>query len=66
MRRKRRKLLSISVSESDIEHEYVGTASDGTIWKEMAQDSKSGRIQVHNIFREVSGPTGYAKRHVIT
>jgi len=32
----------------------------------MAQGSKPGRIQVHDIFREVSGPTIYSKRHIIT
>ena len=38
---------------------------DGTMWKKLQEGSTPGRLPVHNIFKEMSGPTAYAKRHIM-
>ncbi|XP_049811936.1 uncharacterized protein LOC126259307 [Schistocerca nitens] len=40
------------------------TAKDGTVWKIVSVGSNAGRLQSHNILRERSGPTSYAKRKI--
>ena len=41
-------------------------ASDGTEWKQILVDKCSaGRRSEQNILREISVPTGHAKRHVL-
>lgn len=62
---KRKKLLLSSESESDVEDQCIETATDGTVWQEIEEGSTPGRAPIHNIFREVAGPTGYAKRNII-
>ena len=39
--------------------------TDGIIWKEIDANPKPDRISVQNIFRDMSGPTEYAKRHIM-
>lgn len=41
------------------------TAADGTIWQQMKDVPIRGKTQTHNIFREMSGPTAYAKRNIM-
>ena len=62
---KRSRLLLSSESESDIKGQHIKIASDETVSEKIEEISKLGRTPVHNIFREVFGPTGYAKRHVM-
>nr|XP_036218160.1 uncharacterized protein LOC106623612 [Bactrocera oleae] len=38
---------------------------DGTMWKKLKEGSTPGRLSVLNIFKEMSGPTAYAKRHIM-
>lgn len=38
---------------------------DGTVWQRITEGSDRGRAPVYNIFKEISGPTGYAKRNII-
>lgn len=54
-----------SECETDIEDQRIETEADGTVWEEIDGSPKLGRILVHNIFREMSGPTGYSKRHIM-
>ena len=60
---KRKRVLLTSESETDIEDQRIKTAADGTIWEEIDGSPKPGRIPEHNIFRDMSGPIEYAKRH---
>jgi hypothetical protein len=39
-------------------------AVDGTIWKKLEVGRSSGR-PIHTIFKDIAGPTGYAKRNVM-
>ena len=43
----------------------IETSIDGTIWQKIQNESEPGRSQCHNIFKEKSGPTGYAKRNIM-
>uniref|UniRef100_A0A1A9VH47 PiggyBac transposable element-derived protein domain-containing protein n=1 Tax=Glossina austeni TaxID=7395 RepID=A0A1A9VH47_GLOAU len=51
-------------SESENEEE-IETAMDGTVWKKIKEGSNSGKTSIYNIFKEVSRPTGYAKRNIM-
>lgn len=62
---KRKRLLSSSESESDVEDRCTEIAADGTIWQEIQEGSTPGRAPIYNIFREVVGPTAFAKRNIM-
>lgn len=56
---KRNKVLLTSETETDSKDQRIETAAYGTIQEEI-----NGRLPVnrlHNIFRNISGPTEYAK-----
>lgn len=55
----------LSSSEDENEKNDQDISVDRTIWKKIQEGSRSGRAPLHNIFREVLGPTGYAKRNII-
>lgn len=38
---------------------------DGTVWQKIKEGSNYGRVPIYNIFNEISGPTGYAKRNIL-
>jgi hypothetical protein len=61
--RKRMRLLSSSEEESEKNDQHISI--DGTVWEEMQIGAIPGRPTLHNIFREVPGPTGYAKRNIM-
>jgi len=63
--KKRIRLLLSSESEDEVKDQGMRTAPDGTVWEEMDEITRNSKAAVHNIFRELSGPTGYAKRHVM-
>ncbi|XP_011162891.2 piggyBac transposable element-derived protein 4-like [Solenopsis invicta] len=65
IRRGQKKMRFVISFESENEEELIETATDGTIWQEIKEGSKPGRAQIHNIFRDTSGPTGYAKRNIM-
>ena len=54
------RMLKMSVIDRDTE-----ISVDGTMWKKLQEGSTPGRLPVHNIFKEMSGPTAYAKRHIM-
>lgn len=54
-----------SESGTDVEDQRIETVVDGTVWEEIDGSPKTGRIPVHDILRDISGPTGYAKRHIM-
>lgn len=35
------------------------------IWEKMKENSKVGKVPMHNVFSSSSGPTGYAKKHIM-
>ena len=51
-------VLGVQASSNEI-------AADGTKWKRIQEGSISGRLSLHNIFEDTSGPTGYAKRNIM-
>ncbi|KAL9921726.1 uncharacterized protein ACN427_003007 [Glossina fuscipes fuscipes] len=59
---KRKRFIVSSESENE---EEIETAMDETVWKKLNEWSNSGRTSFYNIFKETSGPTGYAKRNII-
>uniref|UniRef100_A0A1B0G696 Uncharacterized protein n=1 Tax=Glossina morsitans morsitans TaxID=37546 RepID=A0A1B0G696_GLOMM len=59
---KRKRFIVSSESENE---EEIENAVDGTVWKKIKEGSNSGRTSIYNIFKEVSGPTGYAKRNIM-
>ncbi|KAL9905270.1 rhodopsin 4 isoform 1-T4 [Glossina fuscipes fuscipes] len=59
---KRKRFIVSSESENE---EEIETAMDGTVWKKVNEASNSGRTSIYNIFKEISGPTGYAKRNIM-
>ncbi|CAL7936247.1 unnamed protein product [Xylocopa violacea] len=40
-------------------------AADGTLWKTLNEGRNVGELPVYTIFKDVSGPTAYAKRHIM-
>uniref|UniRef100_A0A1A9V7W1 PiggyBac transposable element-derived protein domain-containing protein n=1 Tax=Glossina austeni TaxID=7395 RepID=A0A1A9V7W1_GLOAU len=64
IRRGQKKKRLIVSSESENKEE-IEIAMDGTVWKKIKEGSNSGKASVYNIFKEVSGPTGYAKRNIM-
>lgn len=61
-RSEKKDILLICKSETGIAHKRIKTAIHGTVWEEITGSSKPGRTPVHNIFRDMSGLTGYAKQ----
>uniref|UniRef100_A0A1A9US35 DDE_Tnp_1_7 domain-containing protein n=1 Tax=Glossina austeni TaxID=7395 RepID=A0A1A9US35_GLOAU len=64
IRRGQKRKRFIVSSESENEKE-IETVMDGTVWKKIKEGSNSGKTLIYNIFKEVLGPTGYAKRNII-
>ncbi|XP_029054592.2 uncharacterized protein LOC114881875 [Osmia bicornis bicornis] len=64
-RQKRMRFLSSSEDECEENDQNSETSIDGTVWRKIQEGSKPGRSPPHTIFREISGPTGYAKRNVM-
>lgn len=64
--RKRRCIQVLSSSEDDNESirqdNQNEIAADGTSWEKIQEGSCPRRLPLHNIFKDVSGPTGYAKK----
>ncbi|XP_043485885.1 uncharacterized protein LOC122513544 [Polistes fuscatus] len=60
---------SSDISSSEEEKENINKkneiAADGTNWEKIQEGSTTGRLPLHNIFKDISGPTGYAKRNII-
>lgn len=73
LRRKRKRVQAFSNSENesdqDVELSVIDQDTeisvDSTMWKKQQEGSTPGRLPVHNIFKEMSGPTAYAKRHIM-
>lgn len=73
LRRKSKNIQAFSNSESesdqDVEMSVIDQESeisvDGTMWKKLQAGSTPGRLPVHNIFKEMTGPSAYAKRHIM-
>lgn len=66
--RKRRctRVLSSSEDENEIIQDNQNEISaDGTCWEKIQEGSSPGRLPLHNIFKDVSGPTGYAKKNIM-
>ncbi|KAK0074403.1 hypothetical protein PV325_008400, partial [Microctonus aethiopoides] len=46
--------------------EEIKTAMDRTVWQKIKEASNRGRSLIYNIFKEISGPTEYAKRNILS
>ncbi|KAK2583958.1 hypothetical protein KPH14_006422 [Odynerus spinipes] len=52
---------------SDSEEEnFVNMRPDGTRWVKLQAGKSAGRPPVHMIFKDIPGPTGYAKRNIMS
>lgn len=60
---KRRRILSDSESESSQNVQNTEVALDGTVWEQIKAGPAIGRLPYN--FKEISGPTGNAKRNVL-
>nr|XP_012152690.1 PREDICTED: uncharacterized protein LOC105664119 [Megachile rotundata] len=56
---------SIPSTSRDIMEE-IEIAADGTQWVKLKAGKSSGRPSVHTIFKDIAGPTGYAKRNIMS
>jgi len=61
--RKRRYTQELSSAEEEDNTNAI--AADGTCWEKMREGGGPGRLPIHSVFKDVSGPTGYAKRNII-
>ncbi|PBC26023.1 hypothetical protein APICC_01497 [Apis cerana cerana] len=61
---KEKESLFSSSEETDIPEDQNKISPKGTIWKKIKDDVSSGR-PIHNIFKDVAGLTGYAKKNII-
>ncbi|GBM00543.1 hypothetical protein AVEN_77353-1 [Araneus ventricosus] len=59
------RLFSSSEDECEENDQNIETSIDGTVWQKIQQVSGPGRSPLHTIFREISWPTGYAKRNIM-
>lgn len=67
--RKRKRNIKLSSSEDendeDKQDNHKEFATDGTIWEKLQVGTSSGRKPIQSIFKDVSGPTGYAKSNIM-
>lgn len=77
MRRKKKRTRIISSSDTEDERtsipntsrdvmEEIEIAADGTQWVKLQAGKSAGRPPVHMIFKDIAGPTGYAKRNIMS
>ena len=59
-----KQIIAISSSElTEKEVEPIDSAADETAWQEINSGYESGRVQIQNVFKEIPGLNGYAKRY---
>ncbi|XP_026471013.1 uncharacterized protein LOC113375288 [Ctenocephalides felis] len=56
----------LSGSETDERIQETETAVDGTVWTKTAEVGTPGRSLSNCVFKDVNGPTSYAKKNIIT
>ncbi|XP_043584001.1 uncharacterized protein LOC122568388 [Bombus pyrosoma] len=64
--RKRRRARVLSSSESEIENVQASLneiAVNETKWERIQEGSASGRLPLHNIFKDISGPQDMQKKY---
>ncbi|GBM19376.1 hypothetical protein AVEN_196007-1 [Araneus ventricosus] len=59
------RLFPSSEDECEENDQNIETSIDGTVCQNIQQCSEPGRSQLRTIFREISGPTKYAKRNIM-
>uniref|UniRef100_A0A1A9VHP0 PiggyBac transposable element-derived protein domain-containing protein n=1 Tax=Glossina austeni TaxID=7395 RepID=A0A1A9VHP0_GLOAU len=50
---------------SNVPNHETESGLDGTIWTRIEEGGVAGRLPVHSAFKEVHGPTAYAKRSIM-
>lgn len=40
-------------------------SAEGTVWEKLLEVLRTGRLPLHNIFKDVPGPTKDAKRNIM-
>ncbi|XP_060831534.1 uncharacterized protein LOC132915735 [Bombus pascuorum] len=66
--RKRRRAHILSSSENETESVQASSneiSVNGTKWERIQEGSDSGRLPLHHIYKDTSGPTKYAKRGIM-
>jgi len=65
--RKRARIIFDSETESEMDNGEISIerASDGTLWQTLKEGRDTGRPLGFTIFKDVSGPTAYAKRNIM-
>lgn len=71
--KKRARVISDSETENDLDAIDTSSdkeisaekAADGTLWETLNEGRNVGRSPIYTIFKDVSGPTAYAKRHIM-
>lgn len=71
--KKRARVISDSETENDLDAIDTSSdkeisaekAADGTLWETLNEGRNVGRSPIYTIFKNVSGPTAYAKRHIM-
>ncbi|XP_066590647.1 uncharacterized protein [Prorops nasuta] len=71
--KKRARVISGSETENDLDaidtscdkEISAEKAADGTLWETLNEGRNVGRLPIYTIFKDVSGPTAYAKRHIM-
>ncbi|KOC63609.1 hypothetical protein WH47_02490 [Habropoda laboriosa] len=77
MRRNKKRMRIISSSDTEDERtsipstsrdvmEEIEIAADGTEWVKLKAGKSRGRPPAHFIFKDIAGPTGYAKRNIMS
>lgn len=77
LRRNKKRARIISSSDTEDERtsipstsrdviEEIEIAADGTRWVKLKAGKSRGRPSVHTIFKDIAGPTGYAKRNIMS
>lgn len=51
-------------SEENNGQENVEIAIVGTVWKKIETGFSTGRVPVHTVFKDVSGPARYAEKNI--
>uniref|UniRef100_A0A1A9V035 PiggyBac transposable element-derived protein domain-containing protein n=1 Tax=Glossina austeni TaxID=7395 RepID=A0A1A9V035_GLOAU len=68
-KRTRRCMRFTSSSEdeggSNVPNHETESGLDGTIWTGIEEEGVAGRLPVHSAFKDVHGPTAYAKRNIM-
>ena len=65
LRRQRKRVELQLGDDSDTQNDAIEMADDDIEWQKVTTSCNVGRIPIYNVFKDVSGPTGYAKHNIM-